>query len=86
MSSSMAAITWLEEGATSFSRVFIEGEFIGLSDEHVFSTSVDEMKADMQRNKVDLDNLTLADLGVYASPEAALKLSRYNAYIIYMYS
>jgi DNA helicase-2/ATP-dependent DNA helicase PcrA len=71
----VGAITWLEEAAKSFSGVFIEGEFIGLSDEHVFSTSVDEMKADMQRNKVDLDNLTLADLGVYASPDAALKLS-----------
>jgi DNA helicase II / ATP-dependent DNA helicase PcrA len=29
----------------------------------------------MQRNKVDIDNLTLADLGIYASPDAALKLS-----------
>jgi len=33
------------------------------------------MKSDMERNKVDLDNLTLDDLGIYASPDAALKLS-----------
>ena len=33
------------------------------------------MKSDMQRNKVDINNLTISDLGIYASPNAALKLS-----------
>lgn len=28
----------------------------------------------MRNNKVDLDNLTIAELGIYASPDAALKL------------
>lgn len=37
--------------------------------------SVEEMKADMRNNRVDLANLTIDDLGIYASPEAALKLS-----------
>ena len=37
--------------------------------------SVQEMKGDMRRNHVDLDNLAIDDLGIYASPEAALKLS-----------
>jgi DNA helicase-2/ATP-dependent DNA helicase PcrA len=37
--------------------------------------SVEEMKADMRRNRVDLANLTIDDLGIYASPDAALKLS-----------
>jgi DNA helicase II / ATP-dependent DNA helicase PcrA len=37
--------------------------------------SVEEMKADMRSNKVDLANLTIADLGIYASPDAALKLA-----------
>jgi len=31
----------LEEAAKTFSRVLIEREFLGLSDQHVFSTSVD---------------------------------------------
>jgi DNA helicase-2/ATP-dependent DNA helicase PcrA len=35
----------------------------------------EEMKEDMRRNKVDLDNLTIDDLGIYARPDAALKLS-----------
>ncbi len=33
------------------------------------------MKADMRNNGVDLENLTIDDLGIYASPDAALKLS-----------
>ena len=37
--------------------------------------SVEEMKADIRNNKVDLANLTIGDLGIYASPDAALKLS-----------
>ena len=36
--------------------------------------SVEEMKTDMRNNKVDLANLTIDDLGIYASPDAALKL------------
>ena len=37
--------------------------------------SVEEMKTDMRNNKIDLANLTIDDLGVYASQEAALKLA-----------
>jgi DNA helicase-2/ATP-dependent DNA helicase PcrA len=33
------------------------------------------MKADMVRNNVDVSNLSLDDLGIYASPQHALKLS-----------
>lgn len=37
--------------------------------------SVEEMKTDMRNNKVDLANLAIDDLGIYASPDAALKLA-----------
>jgi DNA helicase-2/ATP-dependent DNA helicase PcrA len=40
-----------------------------------FAMSVEEMKSDMRNNKVDLDNLAIEDLGIYANPEAALKLA-----------
>jgi DNA helicase-2/ATP-dependent DNA helicase PcrA len=32
------------------------------------------MKSDMQRNRVDINILTISDLGVYARPNEALKL------------
>jgi DNA helicase II / ATP-dependent DNA helicase PcrA len=69
------AIAWLEAAANAFSGVLVEKEYLSRSEESLFATSVEEMKADMRRNKVDLDNLTISELGIYASPDAALKLS-----------
>lgn len=71
----MGAIAWLEAAANSFSDVLIDAEYITEGERHLFAASVEEMKSDMQRNKVDLANLAIADLGIYASPDAALKLS-----------
>ena len=71
----MGAIDWLEAAADLFSDVLIEAEYITEGERHLFAASVEEMKVDMQRNKVDLANLTISDLGIYASPDAALKLS-----------
>lgn len=68
------AIAWLEAAAAEFSQVLIAEEHLAPSEEHIFAMSVEEMKTDMRNNKVDVDNLTIADLGIYASPDAALKL------------
>jgi DNA helicase-2/ATP-dependent DNA helicase PcrA len=45
------------------------------SERNIFSMSAEDMKADMRNNKVDLSNLSIEELGIYASPEAALKLA-----------
>jgi DNA helicase-2/ATP-dependent DNA helicase PcrA len=71
----MGAIAWLEAAATAFSDVLIDAEYITQGERHLFASSVEEMKSDMQSNKADLANLAIADLGIYASPDAALKLS-----------
>jgi DNA helicase-2/ATP-dependent DNA helicase PcrA len=71
----MGAIAWLEAAANRFAQVFNDEEYLGRNEENLFAISVEEMKADMQRNKVDLANLTIADLGIYASPNTALKLA-----------
>lgn len=71
----MGAIAWLEEAAGAFSQVLIDAEYLTESERHMFANSVEEMKADMVRNKVDATNLAIADLGIYASPYEALKLS-----------
>jgi DNA helicase-2/ATP-dependent DNA helicase PcrA len=41
----------------------------------LFYASVQEMKSDMRAQRVDLDNLTIEDLGLFASPSRALRLS-----------
>lgn len=69
------AVAWLKAAAYRFTNILIEEGFLSHAEAGLFAMSVEEMKADMQKNGVDLDNLTIHDLGIYASPEAALKLS-----------
>ena len=71
----MGGVAWLEAAACAYSDVLIEEEYLSRLEERLFATSVEEMKADMRNNKVDLANLRVADLGIYATPDAALKLS-----------
>jgi ATP-dependent DNA helicase UvrD/PcrA len=69
------AIAWLDAASSEFSRILIDNDYLSQAESGLFSASVEEMKADMRRNRVDLENLTISDLGIYASPESALKLS-----------
>ena len=71
----MGGVAWLEATAQYFSEILVKEEYFSASESSLFSLSVEEMKADMRSSKVDLLNLTIADLGIFASPEAALKLS-----------
>ena len=71
----MGGIAWLEAAARAFSEILIDQEYLSPSESDLFAMSVEEMKADIRNNKVDLVNLTIGDLGIYASPDAALKLS-----------
>lgn len=71
----IGAIRWLENAAAAFSDVLIEEGYLGSLDQNLLALSVEEMKADMRHNNVDLANLTIDDLGIYASPTSALKLS-----------
>lgn len=71
----MAATAWLDAAAKTFAEILIEREYLTGAQRHVFAMSVEEMKHDMRGNKVDLANLLIDDLGIYATPETALKLS-----------
>ena len=69
------AVAWLEAAAAEFSKILIDEEYFSPSESSIFAMSVEEMKTDMRNKNVDLANLTIADLGIYASPDAALKLA-----------
>ena len=71
----LGGIAWLEAVARAFTEILIYEEYLSPLENDLFAMSVEEMKVDMLNNKVDLINLTIADLGIYASPDAALKLS-----------
>jgi DNA helicase II / ATP-dependent DNA helicase PcrA len=70
----MGGVAWLEAAAKAFSQVLVDEEYLSREEQDLFAMSVEEMKADMHNNKVDVANLTTDDLGIYASPDAALKL------------
>jgi DNA helicase-2/ATP-dependent DNA helicase PcrA len=71
----MGAIQWLESAAGAFSKILVETGYFSPAEEGIFAMSVEEMKTHMRNNRVDLANLTIDELGIYASPDAALKLS-----------
>ncbi|SHL46533.1 ATP-dependent helicase [Bradyrhizobium lablabi] len=71
----MGAIEWLESSAAAFSKVLVDAGYFSTAEQGIFAMSVEEMKTDMRNNRVDLANLAIDDLGIYANPDAALKLS-----------
>ncbi len=70
-----AAKDWLLAAAPAFSTILSEAGLITPAEVPLLQASVLEMFRDMQNNRVDIDHLTLDDLGIYASPETALKLA-----------
>jgi DNA helicase II / ATP-dependent DNA helicase PcrA len=70
----MGGVAWLEAAAKAFSQVLVDEGYLSHEEKDLFAMSVEEMKADMRNTKVDLANLSIDDLGIYASPDAALKL------------
>jgi DNA helicase-2/ATP-dependent DNA helicase PcrA len=70
----IGGVAWLEAAAKSFAQVLIEEEYMTENERDTFVMSVEEMKTHMRNNNVDVANLAIDDLGIYANPEAALKL------------
>ena len=71
----MGAVGWLEAAARQFSAILIEEEYLSPQEDELFAMSVEAIKTDMHNNRVDVANLTIPDLGIYANPDSALKLS-----------
>jgi len=71
----IGGVAWLEEAAAAFTCILTEAGFSVLVRRTYSRCPVEEMKSDMRRNEVDLANLAIDELGIYASPDSALKLS-----------
>jgi DNA helicase-2/ATP-dependent DNA helicase PcrA len=71
----MGAMDWLNAAVIAFAEILVSAELLPAASIDRLKASVDEMRTDMAANKVDVANLTIPDLGLYASPDAALKLS-----------
>ena len=69
------AVAWLEVSAKVFTQILTDAGFLAPSHANAFAMSVEEMKVDIRNKKVDIAHLTIAELGIYASPDSALKLA-----------
>jgi DNA helicase-2/ATP-dependent DNA helicase PcrA len=69
------ALDWLDHCSQAIAQQLVEADLITLSQAPLLYLSVQEMKADMIRNGIDTSNYSIDDLGLFASPERALKLS-----------
>ena len=69
------ALRWLDECSLAIGAILVEADFIAPSHAPLLYTSVQEMKGDMRRNRFDPTNYTLEDMGLFASPQRALKLA-----------
>ncbi len=70
-----AAVRWLDEMSARTGEILFDAGYVDLAQAGRFYASVQEMKADMARQGVDTANLTINDLGLFASPTRALRLS-----------
>jgi DNA helicase II / ATP-dependent DNA helicase PcrA len=69
------ASQWLDQMSRSTGEILSQAGLIDQGQATSLYASVQEMKADMARQNVDTANLTIEDLGLFASPTRALRLS-----------
>ena len=55
-------------------RILADNGWIDRAQTGLLRASVEEMKADMRVNKIDIPNLSIEDLGIFASPHKAMRL------------
>lgn len=68
------AADWLHFAALAFEEILVEEGIIPISYTGCLSASRDEMLAEMQAQRIDVADISLADLGVLANPRNNLKL------------
>ncbi|HBP4225684.1 TPA: ATP-dependent helicase [Pseudomonas aeruginosa] len=69
------ALAWLEGMSHEAGSLMVEAELIDRTQSGLLVASVQEMRADMARQNIDVANLQIGDLGLFANPATALRLS-----------
>jgi DNA helicase-2/ATP-dependent DNA helicase PcrA len=70
-----SASRWLDAMSEATGNILHRDGFIDQEQSGLFFASVQEMKADMRRQNVDIANLSIEDLGLFAAPNKALRLT-----------
>jgi len=69
-----AGIDWLNTAAREFVKILVSDELISASSSVQIVESVQNMEADMIKNRVDVANLSVHDLGLFANTDKNMKL------------
>jgi len=67
-------LIWLKRASENFANILIEAEFLPKKSSELLKESVKDMEQDMIRQGVDVDNLSVEKLGMFASTEKNMKL------------
>ena len=70
----IGGVEWLRSMATSSTQILVKGDWLPQNSGTILINSVDDMVGDMERQGVDVTNLQVTDLGLFANPDNALKL------------
>lgn len=70
-----SGIQWLDAMSIESGKILVKCEFLSSSLEKMFYVSVQEMKADMLRNNVDPNKLSIDDLSLFSNSKKSLRLS-----------
>ena len=73
------AVGWLAASAAEFTSILREEDLIPKSCSNLLPDSVSDMRQDMVKRRVDVDNLSLEGLGLFADPRKNLKLLTIHA-------
>ncbi len=71
-------VSWLETSSAAIADILVREEWITANAATALVASVENMKADME-GRVDLANLAIADLGLFANPARAIRLITLHA-------
>jgi DNA helicase II / ATP-dependent DNA helicase PcrA len=69
-----AGIDWLNAAAREFVTILVSADFISASSSVQIVESIQNMEADMIKNRVDVANLSVHDLGLFANTDKNMKL------------
>ena len=70
----LGGASWLEASAQASSEILLTDEWIDRPTADALVESVQEIMNDMRKRNVDIDNLEISDLGLFANPDHAVKL------------
>lgn len=71
---SPAGMQWLETAAAEFAEILVTDGLLPRASSALLTDSVTQMRDDMIAHNVDVANLSTADLGLFAAPEASIEL------------